>query len=108
MKRLEINARVLTVKTDNPSTDWQEGARAGCVYGIQGQVVRVSDAHGLCYFVRHLWYDQNVDGWYDPDELVEVTDEDIAVLLQEAVAHRKAESVSEEGSRSIDRWDEVK
>lgn len=81
MDRIEVGAQVLTVKTANPSTDWQGGTRDGCTYGVLGTVFRVSD-HGLRYLVVH----KEVRAWYDPDELVEI--DDIEAFLREAVEAR--------------------
>lgn len=63
-RSLAIGRRVKTVETDKKSNDWNEpGERK---FGVFGHLVRASDAHGLCYLVKH---DDGSWGWYDPWEL---------------------------------------
>lgn len=87
MERLETGTRVLTVRTDNPSTNWEIGARDNCMYGVLGRVIQVSaEGHGLCYLVVHE-RSKKFHAWYDHDELFEAND--IEPLLREAVAARR-------------------
>lgn len=55
---------VTTVETEKKSDDWNEpGDRK---FGVKGVIVDESDAHGLCYKVKH---EDGTFGWYDPWEL---------------------------------------
>lgn len=67
VKRLEVGARV---KTTSPYKEkengWDPNALVHRRWGVVGKVLRVSDAHGLCYHVQH---EDGSSGWYDPNEL---------------------------------------
>lgn len=61
---LQKDFAVETVETEKKSDDWNEpGDRK---FGVKGVIVDESDAHGLCYKVKH---EDGTFGWYDPWEL---------------------------------------
>ena len=64
--RFEPGDSVFTVRSDREPGDYQPGARDGNRWNASGVVLRVSDAHGLCYEVSH----SGSIGWYEPYELV--------------------------------------
>jgi len=41
--------------------------------GMTGRIIGYSNSHGLCFHVRH---NDGTAGWYDPEELTEVEDEE--------------------------------
>jgi hypothetical protein len=61
--RFQPYAEVVTM-ADNGAEDWDRPRSAR--WGVQGTVIDRSDAHGLCYCVRHR--DDSM-GWYAPNEL---------------------------------------
>ena len=60
--------RVSTTE-DHGDESWLPEARLKCRWGEEGIVVDRSDAHGLCYRVRH---NDGSDAWYNPDEIRKV------------------------------------
>jgi hypothetical protein len=58
---------VVTSKANPEVDDWTEETLAQRRWGVVGKVITHSDAHGLCYKVRHQ--DGSV-AWYDSAELV--------------------------------------
>jgi ribosomal protein L21E len=69
----EVGQKVRVVMLDLSITDWENpGTR---VKGATGHIIRVSNAHGLCYQVRHGFNGylpaciQGSLGWYEPHEL---------------------------------------
>lgn len=71
---LRPGTEVVTVKSDNPSTDWTADAQAKRTFGIPGIVIGHHDSHGLCYEVAHFRSGAEEGASfiaaYDPDELV--------------------------------------
>ena len=70
-ERLPIGTLVVTIAVADPSSDWAPEALAGRRFGVLGNIVKHSDAHGLCYEVRHQ-DDFGTFGWYEDRELVRV------------------------------------
>lgn len=65
VERLRVGDFVCTIQ-DAGRDDWQCDSRICCAWGVIGQILDISDAHGLCYFVRH---GDGTCSWYDHDEL---------------------------------------
>ena len=66
MNELEVNDTVLTVKSEKVSGDWMPTVLNSRKFGITGKIVRISNAHGLCYEVLH---EDGSSSYYDPWEL---------------------------------------
>jgi len=65
--QLDLRDKVLThIDPNFVSNDWIEDERFERRHNAEGVVVKVSDAHGLCYKVK---YDDGTTGWFDPWEL---------------------------------------
>src|SRR3990172_8985073 len=62
--RLQYATVVLTTK-DAGSIDWVR-PRRNVRWGTVGTIIDRSDAHGLCYLVKHT---DSSEAWYEPDEL---------------------------------------
>ena len=64
-EELQYGTKVRTT-VDAGANDWTAEGRAKRRWGARGTVIDRSDAHGLCYGVRHK--DGSV-AWYEPTEL---------------------------------------
>jgi hypothetical protein len=64
--RYEEGDRVRTTKDNGRNSDWVEGSRSKCQWGLKGIILEVHDAHGLNYEVRHH---NGAVAYYDHDEL---------------------------------------
>jgi len=64
--RLTVGASVRTLEPSSEEAGWAPGVRERCRWGVVGEVVEVSDSHGLMYKVRH---EAGGEGYYDHDEV---------------------------------------
>lgn len=64
--RHQIGTRVVTREPEQVSKDWTAEALSTRQWGVQGEILRHHDSHGLTYEVRHP--DGSV-GHYEPREL---------------------------------------
>ncbi len=59
--------KVKTTQEDpTAASQYIEGARTNCQWGVEGTVVTHHDSHGLCYDVRHA---DGTEQTYEPTEL---------------------------------------
>jgi hypothetical protein len=72
MSEMEPRTHVRTTR-DAGADDWSAEALKSRQWGVQGVVIRSSNAHGLCYLVRHP---DGTQGWYEAEELVRDDEED--------------------------------
>ena len=64
---LSPGTSVRTTQEDKSNADsWTESAKNRRRWGVEGEVIKHHDSHGLCYDVKHA--DGSV-GCYDPTEL---------------------------------------
>lgn len=68
-KELKIDDKVLTVKSEKVSNDWMPTVLNSRKFDVTGKIVRISNAHGLCYEVLHS---DGSSSYYDPWELKKV------------------------------------
>lgn len=59
-----VGDKVRTVQVPKPSTDWAKDVVRR--FGATGVICSESNAHGICYEVKH---DDQTIGWYEPREL---------------------------------------
>ncbi len=71
---LENGTRIRTTIENDAVTDWGEGARDHCQWGVEGTIITHHDSHGDCYEVRH---DDGTIAAYDPSEVTEVFESSI-------------------------------
>jgi len=65
-RTVKTETRVRTLREDTTVTDWSTPSRACVQWGAEGSIIDRSDAHGVCYGVRH---DDGTAAWYALSEL---------------------------------------
>ncbi|RDJ35051.1 MAG: hypothetical protein DWQ19_09455 [Crenarchaeota archaeon] len=65
-KKFTIGAKVVTIETTRMSSDWNPEFAAYRRFNVEGEVINVHDAHGLCFEVKHT---DGTVACYDPWEL---------------------------------------
>lgn len=88
--------------THSQTDDWTSEGKLARKWNVKGQVIDLSNSHGLCYQVKH---EDGTWAWYDPCEL-EFTDNGIDRARNKLVNAKFAgKTIREVDATAVNSWD---